>query len=195
MAIPPKLVCCGSPLRKIGDRSRADRCQRHNLELLSRYDRIVTSCPGCTNELVSEYGLDAVHLVEYLTEVGGKRLDLRSRRPQRLSLHAACHLERGVGPHTTEETWQLLNSLPDMTVVELDDASVCCGAGGGLRSGNPQIASALALSKVHSAKEAGADVLVAACPFCVLNLQGRGEVEVQELGRFLWSHLAKPRQP
>jgi Fe-S oxidoreductase len=51
------------------------------------------------------------------------------------------------------------------------DASWCCGAGGGVKSGFPELAVDIAKDRIKEAEETGADYLVTACPFCVKNLQ------------------------
>ena len=52
-------------------------------------------------------------------------------------------------------------------------------------SGDPWLAEAMAREKVADAKRNGAERLLAACPFCVLNLRGVRGVQVGDLTRFL----------
>ena len=47
----------------------------------------------------------------------------------------------------------------------------CCGAGGGIKSGKPDIAMDLSKSKAEMIKDTGANEVVTICPFCQLNLQ------------------------
>ncbi len=189
--VPTGLVCCGSPLAKLGDEGRRRRCMDENLKVLERYDQIVTSCPGCTVQLAEGYGLDAMHITEFLTEVTGTgMLEFRSSTiPTKTALHMACHLSRGVGPHTTERTLQLIGTVPDIDLVETEDMAVCCGAGGSLLSGYPDIAGRMAGRKVDTALSAGAKVMTTSCPFCVTNLRRPGRIEVLELGQLIASRL------
>jgi heterodisulfide reductase subunit D len=46
----------------------------------------------------------------------------------------------------------------------------CCGAGGGVKKGFPELALEIAKSRVLEAEETGADYLVSICPFCYRNL-------------------------
>ena len=46
----------------------------------------------------------------------------------------------------------------------------CCGAGGGVKKGFPDLALEIAKSRVQEAEETGADYLVSICPFCYRNL-------------------------
>ncbi|OPY31421.1 MAG: CoB--CoM heterodisulfide reductase iron-sulfur subunit D [Methanomassiliicoccales archaeon PtaU1.Bin124] len=190
---PNELVCCGSPLEKIGDKARQLRLQEQNLSILERYDRIVTSCPGCTGQLAEGYGLDAMHLVEHLFEdVGLSKISHAARhRDVKVAVHHPCHLNRLVGPHTKEYTIQLLQAIPGVKLVDYDAQEDCCGAGGSLLSGYPDIADVIGSDKASSAAAAGADMIVAACPFCVINLGRSGTMPTQDLGQFLFASLKR----
>ena len=167
--VPDGLVCCGAPVRKIGEVERAEGLRLRNLELLEAADLVVASCPGCVEELNEHYGIEALHTVEALYEAR-HRLKPVAATKVKVALHHPCHLSRGVGAHTREQTAQLLMSL-GVHLVEMDDPSACCGGGGGLMAGYPDASMELAKSKVQDAKRSGAEVMVAACPFCVLSLR------------------------
>ena len=47
----------------------------------------------------------------------------------------------------------------------------CCGAGGGIKSGKPDIAMDLSKSKAQMIEKTNADAVITICPFCQLNLQ------------------------
>ena len=98
-ACPPELGCCGSPLQKIGDKERSSMLKQENLAILERFERIVASCPGCTGQLVSEYHLEAMHMVEYIYEDIGLSRITRSAKGKdlKVALHHPCHLNRRVG--------------------------------------------------------------------------------------------------
>ncbi|MBI5605729.1 MAG: (Fe-S)-binding protein, partial [Deltaproteobacteria bacterium] len=49
--------------------------------------------------------------------------------------------------------------------------SRCCGAGGGLKAGYPDIQNKMAQRRVKEAEATGAEELVSACPFCYAGLQ------------------------
>jgi heterodisulfide reductase subunit D len=59
--------------------------------------------------------------------------------------------------------------------------SRCCGAGGGLKSGYPDIQSKMAQARVREAERTGAQELVSACPFCYQGLK----VGIEELNSSL----------
>ena len=47
----------------------------------------------------------------------------------------------------------------------------CCGAGGGLKSGYPDIQNKISQTRIREAEATGATELVSACPFCYQGLQ------------------------
>jgi Fe-S oxidoreductase len=186
VACPEGLVCCGSPLEKIGDRRRREMLVQSNFPILEKYERIVTTCPGCAGQITG-YGLDAMHIVEYLYEVvGAERLASGlDGRGVKIAVHMPCHLNREVGPHTKEYIHSILGAVPGLTQIEYPEEDTCCGAGGSLLSGFPEMASSLAKGKVSAADRAGADLIVTSCPFCVVNLSNAGTMRALDITSFL----------
>ena len=52
----------------------------------------------------------------------------------------------------------------------MDKPDQCCGAGGGVKSGKPEIAEALADDKVDMINKLDVDYVVTICPFCEFNI-------------------------
>lgn len=189
--VPGGWVCCGAPLEKIGDWDRLDRLRSENLAVFEAHEDIVTSCPGCTTQLLLHYRLEPLHTIEFIYErVGVERLRLTSKgRRVRVALHHPCHLSRTLGPHVIDYAYSILECVPALELVELDEPDVCCGGGGGVVAGYPDIALDLAASKIADAKSVGADLLLAPCPFCVLNLRRVGGIEVEDFMTFINARL------
>jgi fumarate reductase (CoM/CoB) subunit B len=55
--------------------------------------------------------------------------------------------------------------------VEMEEPNQCCGAGGGVRSGKPEIAAALGKKKAEMIKKLNVDAVVTICPFCQINIE------------------------
>ena len=183
---PSGLVCCGSPLEKTGDRVRMEALRKRNLKLFEGRSQVVTSCPGCTSHINDHYGIEALHIVEYLVEsVGLAKLKFRNHGVVRVALHEPCHLKRTVGPHAIDYCYDILHSMPGIRVLDMPEPDRCCGGGGGLLSGYPDIAMDLAKTKIEDALTSGADVVLAPCPFCVLNLKQAGGMDVMDLTEFI----------
>ncbi len=185
VGISPKWVCCGSPLEKLGEMERAESLRRRNMELLEGAEVIVASCPGCVQQLSQKYGLQVLHFIEYLyEEVDLTKLDFRIGR-MRVALHQPCHLVRGIGPHTIDYAHSILSAIPGVEVVDLDAPPSCCGGGGGVAASHPKLARSMAELRVRDAEAAGAELMVAPCPFCVVNLTKVGTLPVEDLSTFI----------
>ena len=195
VAIPNGWVCCGAPLEKLGDWDRMKSLRERNLIAFDGFQNIVTSCPGCQTQFVQHYSIRPLHVIEYLHE--SKRSHARQitkSKRVRVALHQPCHLARTIGPHAMDYATELLQASPGVRLVEMADADRCCGGGGGVVAGHPDVALHLAQAKVRSAKEAKADLLVAPCPFCVTNLRRAGGIKVKDLVVFLDEISAKKSQ-
>ncbi|MCE5296735.1 MAG: 4Fe-4S dicluster domain-containing protein [Euryarchaeota archaeon] len=182
VACPEDLVCCGSPLEKIGEHERRERLVDRNFPILEKFERVVTTCPGCAGQIVG-YGIDAMHIVEYLYEVVGVEhlVSGLDGKGLKIAVHMPCHLNRDVGPHTKEYVHSILGAIPGLKVVEYPEEDRCCGAGGSLLSGFPEMAAALAKGKASAADRAGADLIVTSCPFCVVNLTNAGTMRTLDI--------------
>lgn len=189
--VPNGWVCCGAPLEKIGDSERLRILREENLAKFEGFREIVTSCPGCTSHLLVHYDLEPLHTIEFLYEnVGLSRLRFKPpTRTIRVALHRPCHLARTIGPHVIDYAYAILQSVPGLKLVEMEDPGTCCGGGGGVVAGYPGVALDLAVEKMRKAEEAGAELLLAPCPFCVLNLRRVDLLEVGEFVTFLNERL------
>ncbi|GAG41746.1 unnamed protein product, partial [marine sediment metagenome] len=68
-----------------------------------------------------------------------------------------------------DEPRAVLKAIPGLELVEMYPtmhAAWCCGAGGGVKISNPDLALEIGAAKIPFIKETGATVLASACPFC-----------------------------
>ena len=84
-----------------------------------------------------------------------------------------------------EEPRRVLNSIPGIEFVEFGrarDDSLCCGGGGGrMWTDFDAEEGRLANIRVREALEVGAEILVTACPFCLINMEdGVKSVNVED---------------
>lgn len=166
--ISSRAVCCGSPLLKVGALAEAKALQHCNMETLAAYERVITSCPGCTYQLREVYGVRAEHMVEVL-----KAKDLRSKVRGKWALQLPCHLKRGLSPWSAEALVHVLTGA-GVDIVRLPVEDRCCGGGGGMLAGFPATARSMAHNKADAYRAAGVEGVITACPFCALNLGREG---------------------
>ena len=63
-----------------------------------------------------------------------------------------------------------ISGLELVEFLENRAGGVCCGAGGGVKIGVPDLALIIAHEKIKSLLQMNADILVSTCPFCRRNL-------------------------
>jgi heterodisulfide reductase subunit D len=190
--------CCGSILKRIGETQLWEKYAKENIKMLNslRISTLVTSCAGCYRTIRKEYeeigelDFDVLHSSQLINEfIRDGMLEFSALR-KNVTYHDPCHLGRHSGVY--DEPREILRSIPGLSLVEMERTkrnSFCCGAGGGVFSGFPQIAKGTALSRVKEAIGAGAEILLSACPFCYQNLRdaAKGEIEVMDLCELLWN--------
>lgn len=175
--------CCGSVLLRTGFEKQAKEQIKKNTEIL-KDEKIITSCAGCYKTLKEDYdGLDVVHISQLLDELIRENKLNFTKADFKVTYHDSCHLGRHMD--VFDEPRNAIESVAD--IVEMENSredSLCCGAGGGVKSAYPEIADQMAKSRLAQAKETDCKTLVVSCPFCKLNLEN-DEIEVLDLTEFL----------
>ncbi|WP_407375273.1 (Fe-S)-binding protein [Methanobrevibacter sp.] len=175
--------CCGSVLLRTGFESEAKKQIQKNTEIF-RDQKVLTSCAGCYKTLKEDYeGIDVIHISQLLDELIKDKKLVLSKKDLNVTYHDSCHL----GRHSDvfDEPREVIESVANLVEMEdIRENSLCCGAGGGVKSAYPEIASQMADSRISQAKQTGCETLVVACPFCKLNLDN-DDLEVLDLTEFL----------
>ena len=175
--------CCGSVLLRTGFFNEAQRQIEKNTEILNG-EKIITSCAGCYKTLKDDYeGLDVIHISQLLDElIRDGKLNLEKGELD-VTYHDSCHLARHM--EVFDEPRNVIGALANIVEMENNrENSLCCGAGGGVKSAYPEIATQMAKTRIDQAMDTGCKTLVTACPFCKLNLSN-DELEVLDLTEFL----------
>jgi Fe-S oxidoreductase len=100
------------------------------------------------------------------------KLPFKKDVPKRIVYHDPCYLGRHNGIY--EEPRSVLASIPGVTLldeVECRENTLCCGGGGGRIWMETLKGERFSDILVGQAAEMGADVLVTACPYCLLNFK------------------------
>jgi fumarate reductase (CoM/CoB) subunit B len=170
--VPEGQVCCGSPLLRTGQTDIVQDLVDKNKEVFKDYDTVITICSGCGATLKNnhpDFGskLNVMDISEFLVD----KLDESKLNEVNMTVtyHDPCHLGRGQG--IKDAPRDIIEKIPGVEFKEMKYPCQCCGAGGGIKSGKPDIALDLSKSKAEMIKETGADAVVTICPFCELNLQ------------------------
>lgn len=188
--IHPEEYCCGSVALRTGMRELGEKLVLHNIQALQDAEakEVVVHCAGCYRTLKKDYpeiyGKELPFKVVHVTEILERllkegKLSLRNDfKGKRLTYHDPCHL----GRHCDffDPPREIIKQVPGIDFVEMKrnrTAAWCCGAGGGVKSAFPDLASEIARVRVEDAKEVGADYIVTVCPFCENNLLSIAEKE------------------
>lgn len=127
---------------------------------------------------VAEYqpGIKVKHFAEVLhKEVGPEKIKELTKIPQELNvgIHYGCHFlkpskEKNIDDPERPKILEDLCEAVGATNIDYRDKQMCCGAGGGVRARNKDLADELANNKLDALMEAGVDVIIDVCPFCHL---------------------------
>lgn len=175
--------CCGSVLLRTGFEDEAKKQIAKNTEVFGD-ETILTSCAGCYKTLLQDYeGLDVIHISELLAILIDEGRLKFNKKDLDVTYHDSCHLGRHC--KVFDEPREAIESVANLIEMEnIKENSLCCGAGGGVKSAYPQIASELAEARISQAKDTNCSILITPCPFCKLNLKDYG-LEVLDLTEFL----------
>ena len=130
---------------------------------------------------------DVRHIVEFISkEIGVEGIREKVKQPLdlKVAVHYGCHLikpskERELGSVEKPSFFDELVEATGATSLDYADKMACCGAGGGVRSALLDKSLDMAEHKFKNITEAGADLIVNACPFCHLQLDF-GQIEVKK---------------
>jgi fumarate reductase (CoM/CoB) subunit B len=178
--IPKEQVCCGSPLIRTGQVDFLETLKSRNINafVFRNIDTVMTMCAGCGSTLKNDYRTPfrVMDINEVLTRYG---IEPPARLPIKAVYHDPCHLLRGQG--IKNQPRELITQVVDL--VEMP--SVCCGSGGGVRSGVPEEAAALAENRRKEIEKTGADIVISSCPFCEFHIQEHTERPVKNIATVL----------
>jgi fumarate reductase (CoM/CoB) subunit B len=173
--------CWGAPVMRSGGEDVSLECRKYNLDLVKKYgaEQIVTACPGCGSQLKSEeakkMGIQVYHLIEVLYDLAkNKEIYLKDQmRPipkLKITAHYPCHMHRGMLIDAQKMHETIITAFPNLEYVDMEDPDKCCGAGGGVRASQKELSYAIRKKKMECIDETGADLVIAACPFCELQI-------------------------
>jgi Fe-S oxidoreductase len=140
-----------------------------------KHRTVITACPHCFNTIKNEYpqlggNYEVMHhsvfIDKLLTE---EKITLPEGFDERkLTYHDPCYIGRYNDIY--DEPRRVLTVLNSNGVTEMRrhrNKSFCCGGGGGRAWMEEKIGKRVNQTRVSEALETGAEVLAAACPFCI----------------------------
>ena len=168
----------------VGDLGTARRLARQNIEAFAAdgIDAVVVASAGCGIRM-KEYGhllRDDPAYADRAEEFGRQVKDVheflvdlpfdppKAGLDQTVTYQDSCHLANTQG--VIDQPRALLKSIPGVRLVELPNASMCCGGGGTYTVTEREMSLKVLDSKMESVATTGADVLATANPGCLIQL-------------------------
>ncbi len=179
-------ICCGDPLRRLGEESRFQEIVFRNAELFERYHvkKVITICPHCYNVFKNEYSklgipLDVIHHTEFISKILIGCIDHATplKPDMKVTLHDSCYLARY--NNIIKEPRKILNYLK-IRSVEMSrnkKRTFCCGGGGANYWYDVPEQIRISRLRLRQAVMAGADMIITECPFCLTMLGDAIKVE------------------
>ena len=169
--------CCGDQAHKCGSLDTYMTLEDSNSELFASkgVGKIVASSPHCMNMFNKHYtgDFEALHYTQVLDKlISEGMLTPKKDVPLKVAYHDPCYLGRHNGIY--EEPRNVLQSIPGLEYIELPrnrERSLCCGGGGGGIWSEVDVEKRFSVLRINEAKEAGAQVIATACPFCTIMLE------------------------
>ena len=134
---------------------------------------------------VAELSPKVWELSKFLVEKLGKA-DVGAYYPHRVTYHPTCHSLRS--EHVGDAPLQLLRQVRGIDLVELPQATTCCGFGGTFSVKNAETSAAMLSDKLANVRQTGAEVCSALDNSCLMHIGGglsRGKTGVRPV------HLAE----
>ena len=194
----------GHEVRRFGEEMLFINLKKKNTLAISNTgaESIVTSDPHALNALKNDYHLTlpVLHISQILEEkIKSGKVSLRGvEDPDRIyTYHDSCYLGRHNGIY--EAPRMVIDAIPGIKRVEMArcrDRSFCCGGGGLALFYEPIEEKRMGQIRVDMAMQAGAQVIVTACPFCLVHIEDgiktsgmEGEMKVIDLAELIDSHM------
>lgn len=174
-----KEKCCGSNQRVLGEEGLFEMLVEDNSELFDSidYGNLITYSPHCYDVFKNKYPEYGVKLkpTGYLELLHEKISDdeivfsEEDGEEKIVTYHDSCYLARH--NDITFEPRNILESIPNLKFVDIESGTLCCGGGARTWYEDTQVSQRAAVPVVERALSEGAEVLAAACPFCILNFE------------------------
>ena len=170
----------GHEARRFGEEMLYQDLRDQNTEAIlnSGVQNIVTADPHAFNALKKDYNeLPPVeHIcqtVVRLVQSGKIRLNALEDPSKIYVYHDACYLGRHNNVY--DDPRNAIDSIPGIKRIEMTgncrDRSFCCGGGGLMLFYEPEEEQRMGVLRVEMAQKSGANVIVTACPFCLVNIE------------------------
>jgi glycolate dehydrogenase iron-sulfur subunit len=182
---PAAQPCCGALLVHAGEEDKAMQLARQTIDAFEKaqVDTVIINAAGCGSN-VKEYG----HLLRDDPRYAGRARVFAAKCQDvseflaglaphaarhalrlRVAYHDACHLQHAQGVRTQPR--ELLRRIPQLELLEIPEAAICCGSAGIYNLVQPETAAQLGDRKAGHVAALNPDLVVSGNPGCLLQLE------------------------
>jgi glycolate oxidase iron-sulfur subunit len=177
----PQQTCCGALAHHSGETDIAAELAIQNIDtiLATQPNWIVVNAAGCGSTLKEYHHLltqhpEAIAFSEKVIDIMAllAQLSLEGERapvPYNVTYHAACHLHHA--QKVQQEPYQVLTQIPNLKLIPLTEADMCCGSAGVYNLAHPGLSWDILQEKMHHLARTDADVVLTGNPGCMLQLE------------------------
>ena len=185
VAVPKGQGCCGALNAHAGDLDNSRAMARTNIDTLMAADveRVITSSAGCGStmkeyaELLKDdpdYSAKAARFSEMMQDVTEFLVGLPFQPPtgnvnRKVTYQDPCHLAHA--QRITAAPRAILNSIPGLELIEMENSDLCCGGAGIYSSVQPALSQRLLKRKMNAIEATGTHEVITANPGCMLQIE------------------------
>ncbi len=186
--LPAAQTCCGQMHVNSGYARDALPLVRSYVDTFAGYDAVVAPSGSCVGSIRHQHvdvarrfggralaagaaGLAArtFELSQFLVDELGVE-DVGAYYPHRVTLHPTCHSLRVL--RVGDRPQRLLRRVRGLELMELPDATSCCGFGGTFALKNAEVSAAMLADKLQRIADTGAEICTAGDSSCLMHIGG-----------------------
>ncbi|KAA3618199.1 MAG: (Fe-S)-binding protein [Calditrichaeota bacterium] len=181
----PQQTCCGQPAFNAGQRIEAKRVARHFIETFSDAEVVVSPSGSCTAMVrkffpilfendevllqeVKSLQKKTVEISEFICHENRlKKIKGQSRKC--IAIHNSCHSMRELG--ITNQIERIVAHIDGVKIIPPNAEHSCCGFGGLFSFKMPDIAVAMAKTRLDAFADPDLDIVISNDPGCIQHLR------------------------
>jgi glycolate oxidase iron-sulfur subunit len=188
VVVPEGQNCCGVAIYSSGDLETGRLLAEQNIKAFEGLDIVVTACGTCSSTLkdyqkylpenddqkkrYEEFEKkikDSTEFIVDIMKINPEQIKLKKEfEGKTVTWHDPCHLVRY--QNIKDQPRVFLKSLKGVNYKEMPNADMCCGMGGTFSVYHYDISKKIGDLKMDGIKDTNADLVVTACPGCMINL-------------------------
>lgn len=189
--------CCASAMIRTGQRPLMKEHAVHNIDAIKDrgVETVLYACAGCLRAATIDWPRWYEGYIPYKNmplsvflrdKINAGEVEYKRNINYKVTYHDPCHNGRHL-MHVNGRDWafeaprQCIQSIPGIQFTDMvrsRELQRCCGAGGGVKAGIPDLANDCAANRVRDVEATTSDIVSSTCPFCRRNLMdGRNMIK------------------